>query len=94
MAESIEGLDGLVTFYASHHAVRAEKVLSRGGFRVLLVPGPREISPNCGVALQFEFGQADAVRHVLSQNKVQIEAIHPYTAEVSDEQLKRMRGRR
>jgi hypothetical protein len=94
MAEQVEGLDGLVTFYASHHAVRAEKVLSRGGFRVLLVPGPREISPNCGVALQFEYGQADAVRDLLSQNKVQIEAIHHYAVEVSDEQLNRLRGRR
>lgn len=94
MTEQTDRLDGLVTFYASHHAVRAEKVLSRAGYKVLLVPGPREISPNCGVALQFEYAQADTVCEVLSQNKVQIEAIHHYAVEVSDEKLRRMRESR
>ncbi len=34
MTEQVDGLDGLVTFYASHHAVRAEKTLSRDGYQV------------------------------------------------------------
>jgi hypothetical protein len=94
MTEQVEGLDGLATFYASHHAVRAEKTLSRSGYRALLVPGPREISPNCGVAMQFEYRYADAVRDLLAQNKVQIEAIHNYRIEVTDEHLNRLRARR
>lgn len=94
MTEQVDGLDGLVTFYASHHAVRAEKALSRGGYRALLVPGPREISPNCGVAMQFEYQHADAVHDLLIRDKVQIEAIHHYQIEVSDEHLNRLRGRR
>lgn len=94
MTEQVDGLDGLVTFYASHHAVRAEKTLTRGGYRSLLVPGPREISPNCGVAMQFEYRYADAVRDLLIQNKVLIEAIHNYHIEVSDEHLNRLRRHR
>ena len=70
--------DGLVTFFASLHAMRAEKVLKRNGFECRLIPGPREISPHCGVALQFRYADAEDVREVLRGGKVQIEAIHAY----------------
>ncbi len=85
MAEAPPVLDGLVTFYASHHATRAEKVLKKNGLNVMLVPGPREISPNCGVAMQFEYRCADRVRDLLAQSKVQIEAIHRYAIEMGAE---------
>ncbi len=81
MAEQTGVLDGLVTFYASHHAMRAEKVLKKEGYTVALVPGPREISPNCGVAMQFEYRYAEQVGQVLARSRVQIEAIHHYLIE-------------
>ncbi len=89
MAANLSTLDGLVTFYASHHAIRAEKVLKKHAFTVMLVPGPREISPNCGVALQFEYGRLQQVRETLSQNKVQIEAFHQYHIELTEEQIRK-----
>ena len=94
MADELGALDGLVTFYASHHAVRAEKVLAKGSYRVMLVPGPREISPNCGVALQFEFTHAEQVSELLAQNKVRFEAVHKYQVEVTEDRLNRLRGGR
>src|SRR5437868_6905431 len=50
-------MDGLITFFASHYALRAETVLKRGGLPAKLVAGPRDLSPNCGVALRFELAQ-------------------------------------
>jgi hypothetical protein len=94
MPEDVSEFDGLITFFASHHAVRAEKVLKKHRFSVMLVPGPREISPNCGVALQFEYDSVEQVREVLKQNKVQIEAIHEYQMEVSQDRLSRFKERR
>jgi hypothetical protein len=91
MGDELPQLDGLVTFYASHHAVRAEKSLKKHGFTVMLVPGPREISPNCGVALQFEYQFVQQVQEILKQNKVQIEALHRYRLELTEEQLKKFR---
>ena len=81
MTETTPVLDGLVTFYASHHAMRAEKFLKKEGFTVMLVPGPREISPNCGVAMQFEYRFAEQVQAILEKNKVQVEAVHQYRIE-------------
>ncbi len=82
MSEDTPVLDGLVTFFASHHAMRAEKALRKEGIAAALVPGPREISPNCGVAMQFEYAQVERVRELLAANKVQIEAIHQYRMEM------------
>ena len=92
MTKILGTLDGLVTFYASHHAVRAEKVLKKNNFTAMLVPGPREISPNCGVALQFEYALVEQVSQTLKKNKVQIEALHQYQIELSQEELDKFRA--
>lgn len=76
--EAPRAFDGLVTFFASLHAMRAEKVLKKHGFDCRLIPGPREISPHCGVALQFQYADAPAVAQTLEGNRVQIEKIHAY----------------
>ena len=71
--------------------MRAEKMLRKAGLIAVLVPGPREISSNCGVALQFEYCFVDQVRDVLAQTKVQIEAIHRYQMEARAETTGRIR---
>ncbi len=92
MPDVLAVYDGLVTFFASHHAMRAEKVLKKNGLAAILVPGPREISPNCGVALQFEYRCQEQVRVLLTQNKVQFEAIHQYRMEISADAIKRVQS--
>ncbi|MCZ7574265.1 MAG: DUF3343 domain-containing protein [Ardenticatenaceae bacterium] len=77
-----EEMDGLISFYGSHHAMRAEKVLKQAGFKVTLIPGPRELSPNCGVALRLVYAQAAPALVILDRNKVQIEAVHVYRPRV------------
>jgi hypothetical protein len=69
---------GVVSFFASEHAMRAERVLERAGLPARLVPGPREVSPNCGVAVAFRWEDEAAVEHALQEKKVRYEAVHPY----------------
>jgi hypothetical protein len=73
-----DALDGLFTFFASHHAIRAEKVMQASGLAALLVPGPKELSPNCGVALRFRHSQLDAALAVLEEKRVQVDSVHRY----------------
>ncbi len=74
----LTGLDGVVTFFGSHHALRAEEVLRKHGMKAVLVPGPREISPNCGVALRFAYGQMERVVALFNEYLVHYEEIHHY----------------
>jgi hypothetical protein len=73
-----EKLEGIVTFFGSHHALRAESVLRKAGHAVRLVPGPREISPNCGVALRIVHEKRSEIADLLQKGSVQFEAIHLY----------------
>jgi Protein of unknown function (DUF3343) len=71
-------MDGLITFFASHYALRAETVLKRGGLSAKLIAGPRDLSPNCGVALRFEYAQRERALGLLEQHRVQIDGMHRF----------------
>ena len=70
--------DGLITFFASHHALRAEKVLTEAALPAKLVPGPKELSPNCGVALRFRYEQRDEALDILATKNVKIDEVLEY----------------
>ena len=72
-----------MTFFGSFHALRSESVLKKAGFPVRLIPGPREISPNCGVALRFSWGQCDQAVAEVTRNTIQFEAVHLYPEDPS-----------
>jgi hypothetical protein len=76
--ERLRRLEGVVTFFGSYHAMRAESVLKKNGRQAVLIPGPREISPNCGVALRFDFAEQEEVRILFERNHVQYEDFHHY----------------
>lgn len=73
-------IEGVITFFGAHHALKGEMILSKNGIIVLLVPGPREISPNCGTALRFDYTRKEEVVVLLEQNNVLFEKIHYYPA--------------
>ena len=76
-------LDGLITFYSTHHALKAESALRAGEIDCLLIPGPKELSPNCGVALQFPLRERPGAEQHLAAKKVRIENIFEYVARTS-----------
>lgn len=78
MPESPAELEGVVTFYNSSQAMRAERLLRAAGVPCLSIPGPREISANCGVALAFDYARLDDVRRILAGVKDSHEAVHHY----------------
>ncbi len=77
-------MDGLISFFGAYHALRAETVLRREGFAVQLIPGPKELSPNCGMAMRFEFDKRDSVVAFLDASNVHIEAVHCYRPRTDD----------
>jgi hypothetical protein len=76
--ELLSELEGVISFFGSYHAMRAESVLRKSGWQAVLIPGPREISPNCGVALRFDYHQLEEVQELLDRSFVQYESFHHY----------------
>ncbi len=68
--------DGVILFYTSSAALRAEKTLQRAQLRAKLIPTPREFSSDCGIALRFAWPQVESVRAALEASRVETVAIH------------------
>lgn len=92
MEKQAENTVGVVTFFSSQHAIHAQEVLERAGYTVSLIPGPKEISPNCGVALRFEQQYKDAVEAALKADNVLFEAVHLYAEPKEKSLLKKLLG--
>ena len=67
---------GVVLFHTTSSALRAEKLLIKEGYAVKLIPTPRELSSDCGIALRFNWNQQQQVRSVLESAVVEIDSIH------------------
>jgi hypothetical protein len=71
-------LDGLISFFGSHHALRAETLLKRHGLAAQLIPGPKELSPNCGIALRFCYPHREEALAILAAKNVRVDGVHLY----------------
>jgi hypothetical protein len=67
----------VVLFHSTAHAIRAEKVLEQAGFAIKMIPTPRQLSSDCGIALRFGPADGERVTATLEENRVPINGIHP-----------------
>jgi hypothetical protein len=56
---------GVALFRSTSAALRAEKVLNNHDLPVKMIPVPRELSSECGIALRFPWTLAQAVEDTL-----------------------------
>ena len=66
----------VVLFHSTAHAIRAEAVLEQGGLQIKMIPTPRQLSSDCGMALRFERQDRARVVAILEEKKVPINGIH------------------
>lgn len=57
-------------FESVHRVMRAEKVLKEKGIPVDLIPVPREINSDCGVAVELDTGSNEEALKILDENKI------------------------
>jgi hypothetical protein len=67
---------GVVLFYTSSSAMKAEKALGQKGLAVKLVPTPRELSSDCGVALRFDAEEIANINRFLNQFNIEFQSVH------------------
>lgn len=67
---------GVVLFHTTSAALRAEKVLKANRIPIKLIPTPRELSSDCGVALRFDRERIQTVQAILQDAGVEVAGIH------------------
>ncbi|NLT72872.1 MAG: DUF3343 domain-containing protein [Chloroflexi bacterium] len=77
MAKLVDGEEfGVVLVPSTSAALRAERVLQKAGLAVRLIPVPRELSNNCGIAARIAWGERESVTAALQAAGVEMDAIH------------------
>lgn len=74
MTES--GQKGVVIFYSTSGAIKTESLAKKQGLVVKLIPVPRHLSSDCGICLSFNFDDIHRIEKILSDNKVEFDAIY------------------
>jgi len=67
---------GVVLFHTTAAAMRAESVLVRAELQVKLIPTPRHLSSDCGIALRFSWPDAETVQAHLADAGVDTAGVH------------------
>lgn len=62
----------VLLFESVHRVMKAEKILKGKGIRVDLTPVPREISSDCGVAIELPAECEEEALHILRENRISI----------------------
>lgn len=58
--------DFIAVFHSVHRVMKAEKILKGAGVSILLIPAPRQISSDCGLALRYAADEAEEVIKLLA----------------------------
>jgi hypothetical protein len=53
-----------------HYVIKGEKILKREGLTIDVIPVPRAISSDCGMALEFSYQDRDRVEQLLADEGV------------------------
>ena len=59
-------------FESVHRVMRAEKILKGKGISTDLIPVPREINSDCGVAVEVDAGIGEEALYVLEEEKISV----------------------
>ncbi len=59
-------------FESIHRVMKAEKLLKGRGIKIDLIPVPREISSDCGVAIELSGDLESMALCILGENKISI----------------------
>ncbi len=67
---------GVLLFHTNSAVMQAEALLTKASFKIKLIPTPRDLSSDCGVALRFDWERNADVRALLNSSHVDVADIH------------------
>ena len=73
--------DYVAIFNSVHRVMQAEKLLKERRLTILLIPAPRTLQSDCGLALRYAAADRAAVEDALSEEKLIPEEIYLKTGE-------------
>lgn len=66
----------ILIFRGTHQVLSAEKRLKGGSVPVRLIPVPRRLTSDCGLAIRIPLGQREHAREILSRARLLPVSVH------------------
>jgi hypothetical protein len=66
----------LIIFDSIHQVMKAEKLLKKEGLKIDLIPMPREVSSDCGIAIELPLGLKREALGFLEEHRLSISACY------------------
>jgi hypothetical protein len=70
--------DLVAIFHSIHRVMKAEKALKQAAIDMLLIPAPRQLSSDCGLAIRYAATERAVVEEVLRREALLPEEIYSY----------------
>ncbi|RNC72782.1 MAG: DUF3343 domain-containing protein [Desulfuromonadales bacterium] len=68
--------DCVAIFHSIHRVMKAEKFLKQRGLSILLIPAPRALNADCGLAIRYAAADREAVEGALAAENLAPEEIY------------------
>ena len=68
--------DLVAIFHSIHRVMKAEKLLKQAGKEILLIPVPRQLTSDCGLAIRFLQEALPGIEEVLSAANLEIQELY------------------
>ncbi len=68
---------GVILTFSTGHSIRAERVLSEAGIELKMIPVPRHLSSDCGVALRIRSRDRQSALKTLTEKGVSYDRYEP-----------------
>ncbi len=68
--------DLVAIFHSIHRVMKAEKLLKQAGKEILLIPVPRQLTSDCGLAIRFPGAARAEVEEVLAASGLEIQELY------------------
>jgi len=68
--------DFVAIFHSIHRVMKAEKVLKARKMEILLIPVPRQLTSDCGLAIRYAAADRQAIEDILSQESLAPEEVY------------------
>ena len=68
--------ESVILLHWTSHAIRAEKLIKKGGISCKLIPVPRHLSSDCGVCIRLEQSNCKKALGILEEANIELEGTH------------------
>jgi hypothetical protein len=63
-------MKAIITFQSTHQVLKTEKLLQKEGVDFDIIPVPKEISSDCGMAIRVEMESIKRIEGILEKNTI------------------------